>query len=316
MKTYSKLSSIVLLASVALSISSCSKSNSVAPVAPESSATPVGHHVYGLTPTTPEEYANIPVYNKDAFASEHHMDALKAAPAVLTITSPAVRDQGQLGSCTSFSGTYAFEISYYYKHGSMIGSAPAFLYYEERVNILGEKITADNGANMVNIDQALTKYGVCLEADYPYPASDKSTAYKTPPTSAAISQALGYEISAYTLINTGDTAAVKACLRANTAVMFGFNVYDNSAYTIFEGLNTTSYTYSPLTSAGKLKSGLSLLGGHANTIVGYNDTLQAFWVENSWNTTWGNKGYYYLPYSVFSSTKIVPQGGVYYLQAK
>lgn len=317
MKTYSKLSSALLLASVALSIYSCSKSNSVAPVAAASS-TVVGHHVYGLTPTTPAEYANIPVYNKDAFNSKYNVDATKlAAPAVLTISSPAVRDQGQLGSCTSFCGTYAYEISYFYKHGgSFLQSAPAFLYYEERVNILGEKISADDGANMVNIDQALTKYGVCLETSYPYPASDVSKAYKTPPTAAAISQALNYEISAYTLINTGDTAAVKNCIRNNVAVMFGFNVYDNSKYTIFEGLSTTSYTYSPLTASGALVKGVSLLGGHANTIVGYNDTLQAFWVENSWNTTWGKAGYYYLPYSVFSSTKIVPQGGVYYLVAK
>ena len=314
MKTYSKLSSVVLLTSVALSIYSCSKSNSVVPTTAASSTTAVGHHVYGLTPTTPEEYANIPVYNKDAFNSKYNVDGLKAAPAVLTLSTPAVRDQGQIGSCTGFSGTYAFEISYFYKHGgSFISSSPAFLYYEERVNILGESITADNGANMVNIDQALTKYGVCLESSYAYPSGDKSTAYKTAPSAAAVSQALNYEISSYTLINTGDTAAVKNCLRNNIAVMFGFNVYDNSAYSIFEGLNTSSYTYSPLTATGKLKSGLSLLGGHANVIVGYNDTLKAFWVENSWATSWGKAGFYYLPYSVFSSTKIVPQGGVYYL---
>ena len=94
--------------------------------------------------------------------------------------------------------------------------------------------------------------------------------------------------------------------------MFGFNVYDNTKYTIFEGLNTTSYTYSPLTASGALVKGVSLLGGHANTIIGYDDTKAAFLVQNSWGTSWGNKGFYYLPYSVFSSTKIVPQGGVYY----
>jgi hypothetical protein len=192
--------------------------------------------------------------------------------------------------------------------------SPAFLYYEERVNILGERATADNGANMVNIDQALTKYGICAETLMPYPSGDRTTAYKTPPTSAAISNALGFKISSYVLINSGDTLAVKTCLRNNIPVMMGFNVYDNtSTYQYFENLNTTSDTYNPLTSTGALAAGVRLLGGHATPIVGYDDTKKAFLVQNSWGTSWGNAGFYYMPYSVFMSTKIVPQGGVYYM---
>jgi hypothetical protein len=42
----------------------------------------------------------------------------------------------------------------------------------------------------------------------------------------------------------------------------GFTMYDNSSYTIFEGLNTTSYVYNPLTN-GSITKGLSALGGHA-----------------------------------------------------
>ncbi|MGZ4000876.1 MAG: C1 family peptidase, partial [Mucilaginibacter sp.] len=86
-----------------------------------------------------------------------------------------------------------------------------------------------------------------------------------------------------------------------------------STYQYFEGLNTTSNTYNPLTSSGALVSGLTLLGGHATPIVGYDDNKKAFLVQNSWGTSWGNAGFYYMPYTVFSSTKIVPQGGVYYL---
>jgi C1A family cysteine protease len=94
--------------------------------------------------------------------------------------------------------------------------------------------------------------------------------------------------------------------------MMGLNVYDNSKYQYFEGLNTKNYTYNPLASTGALASGVQLLGGHATPIIGYDDTKKAFLVQNSWGTNWGNKGFYYMPYSVFMSTKIVPQGGVYY----
>ncbi len=326
MKRKLKLTALLSTATAMLMISGCSK-DQVKPAAPAADqtvatlpATHDGLHVYGLLATPESEWSKAPVYNQVQFALDHHqMDAAKLSGPVVTLTSPAVRDQGQLGSCTGFAGTEAYEITYSYTHGAYPAlMSPAFLYYQERVHIEGYKITADPGANMINVGQALTKYGISTEAlmPYPNPATPKSTAFKTAPTAAAISNALGFEAISATLINQGDTAAVKNCLRNNVPVYFGFNVYDNSAYKYFEGLNTTSYTYNPLTSAGKLVSGVSLLGGHANVIIGYDDTQKAFWVENSWSTTWGKAGYYWLPYSVFQSTKIVPAGNVYYMTVK
>jgi C1A family cysteine protease len=318
MKVKFTLTSFLTCATIMVLFYSCSKSNQIKPAndqqSPALNSTGDGRHVYGLLPTPADQYEALPKYSEAAFKSRFTNFSTTPAPAVLTLATPAVRDQGQIGSCTAFCGSEAFEILYRYKNGAFPDvRSPAFLYYEERVNILHERITADNGANMVNIDQVLTTYGICSETLMPYPSSDRSTAYKTPPTSAAISDALNYKISNYTLINTGDTAAVKNCIRNNIPVMMGFNVYDNTrTYQYFEGLNTTSYTYNPLTASGALAKGLSLMGGHATPIIGYDDTKQAFLVQNSWGTSWGLNGFYYLPYSVFSSTKIVPQGGVYY----
>jgi C1A family cysteine protease len=169
---------------------------------------------------------------------------------------------------------------------------------------------------MVNIPQALQKYGDCLETSYAYPSSDKSTAYKTAPTGTALTEGLKYRIgqksASYGGIKTGDLATVKSFIAANIPVMMGFNVYDNSKYAYFENLNTTNYVYNPLTSTGALVKGVSLLGGHAVPIIGYNDNMQAFLCENSWGTSWGNNGFFYIPYSVFRSTKIVPSGNVYF----
>lgn len=313
-----KSTALLSSAIVILMLYSCTKSNQVTPVNDQQQSslptTADGKHVYGLQPTTPEEYMSLPTYSPELFKKQFGTFST-AAPAVVTLSNPAVRDQGQIGSCTSFCGVEAYEIGYYYKNGTYPTLlSPAFIYYEERVNILHQRITADNGANMVNIGQALQKYGDCFESLYVYPSSDRSTAYKTPPSSSAISNALGYKVTGYTLVNSGDTAAVKNLLRNNVPVMMGFNVYDKtSTYQYFEGLNTTSYTYNPLTSSGALASGVTLLGGHAVPLIGYDDNRKAFLVQNSWGTSWGNNGFFYLPYSVFMSTKIVPQGGVYYL---
>jgi hypothetical protein len=319
MKISYKTSILLSSAIAVLMLYSCSKSEKVSPVAnneQQSSlpSTADGRHVYGLLPSRPEQYSTLPVYSPDLFRKQYGTFST-GNPVTVTLTNPAVRDQGQIGSCTSFCGVEAYEIGYYYKNGTFPTLlSPAFIYYEERVNILHERITADQGAYMVNIGQALQKYGDCFESLYVYPSSDRSTAYKTPPSSSAISNALGYKVTGYTLVNSGDTAAVKTLLRNNVPVMMGFNVYDKtSTYQYFEGLNTTSYTYNPLTSSGAVISGLSLLGGHAVPLIGYDDTRQAFLVQNSWGTSWGNHGFFYLPYSVFMSTKVVPQGGVYYL---
>ena len=325
MKTNFKLASVLSMAAAVLMVYGCSKSNQVKPASEAAtvSTLPTTHdglHVYGLLPTPESEYSRMPVYDEASFKAEHSINSLKASPLVLNLATPAVRDQGQIGACTGFAGSEAYEITYNYTHGAFPAIvSPAFLYYEERVNILGEKIATDEGANMVDIGEAIGKYGITSETLMPYPSGDKTKAYKTAPTAAALSYALGYEESKATLISTGvaDTAAIKACLRSNIPVYFGFNVYDNTkTYAYFEGLTTTSYVYNPLTSSGAIVSGLTLLGGHANVIVGYDDTKKEFYVMNSWSTTWGKNGFYYLPYAVMQSTKIVPNGGIYYMAVK
>ena len=57
----------------------------------------------------------------------------------------------------------------------------------------------------------------------------------------------------------------------------------------------------------------SLLGGHAVTIVGYNDLLKNgnttgyFVVQNSWGTSWGVHGLFYLPYSYVTNKNLTTE---------
>lgn len=312
---------------IAFLLQGCTKTdllNNAEDVLPAINSTSDGLHVYGLLPMTPEQFMGLPVYSRESLPARLQ---LKSLPLSATLWNPPVRDQGQIGSCTAFCGTETDEILYYYKNGSTPNLSPAFVYYCERVLILKQKINSDRGAYMVNVPQALKTYGDCFETSYPYPRSNKSPDYKTPPSGEDMTEALAYQIGSsdpnkvsitYGVITQGDVETAKSFLAVQIPVMLGFDVYDNSSYTLFERLNTTNYVYNPLKSDGTLAQGARYLGGHAVPIIGYDDNFVvtptqkgAFLCQNSWGTSWGNKGFFYMPYSVFKSKTIVSQGDVF-----
>ena len=45
----------------------------------------------------------------------------------------------------------------------------------------------------------------------------------------------------------------------------------------------------------------NVAGGHAVCAVGFDDNKQAFIVRNSWGTSWGANGYFYMPYAFISN---------------
>lgn len=365
-------------------------------------------HKYGLNPMADEEWKGLPVFPDNAF-TEKGLAAI-TLPSSYLLTTPAVRDQGQIGSCTGFCGSETNEILNYYKNVTGTSSpaitvsncmatanstkfasptsyfgtdgalSPLFLYYVERCVIEKKSITSDPGANMVNIGEALqglsnnsgsgsaltlsgkTFKGQCTEDLYTYPTSvitqsnpyntagPSSPQFTTAPTSSAISDAPNFDLATqsgstgttgavtvhgYYLINsTGDSNEVnnvKLAIVNNKPVMMGFNVYDNSSYSIFEDLNTTSYIYDPLvakttishgvsTTTYVLNTSLKLLGGHAVPLIGFiNDGTAStsatgggyFIVQNSWGTPWGYNGDFLLPYSVLRNSSVVPSGSLY-----
>lgn len=369
---------------------SCSKSVSLDNTQASPDLSTMGGHSYGLMPMQPEQWASVPSFSRALLSGNITTFGLSAAslPGSYLLSSPAVRDQGQIGSCTGFCGAETNEILNYYVsnsaaatglstgtglstatatqfvNSSLFGTSsalsPLFVYYVERCVILRKSISSDGGAYMVNIPetfQGLTNNsgtgklltgtiggksynfsGDCFENLYPYPSngSSYSTQYRTAPAASAITNAVSFKINAqsgtggssgitahgYYVINSSDIVGdAKTAIVNNKPVMMGFNVYDNAAYQYFEGLGIpgyapNNYTYNPLTAGGSLASGLRLLGGHAVPIIGYIDDASqpgggVFICENSWSTSWGYKGYFYLPYAVLRSTTVVPAGNLY-----
>ncbi|HEY2722862.1 MAG TPA: C1 family peptidase [Chitinophagaceae bacterium] len=370
---------------------SCSKSSSVITPGglPPTTDQPPVLHAYGLLPMSPDQWSFVPEFSSDILANARENGLpVTTLPSSYLLASAAVRDQGQIGSCTGFCGVETNEMLYYYKsnsssstglttttglstaaateyvNSSLFGSSsalsPLFIYYVERCVINKQSIKTDNGAYMVNIPETFqgltnnsgkgsaltlttggTKYsfaGDCYENLYTYPSngSNTSTQFRTAPSASAISNGANFKIGlqsgttgssgttahGYYVINSSDPVTdAKTAIANKKPVMMGFNVYDNSKYQYFEGLGVkgyspTNYTYNPLTSSGSLASGVRLLGGHAVPLIGYIDDASqpgggVFICENSWSTSWGYKGYFYLPYSVLRSKTIVSSGSLY-----
>ena len=45
----------------------------------------------------------------------------------------------------------------------------------------------------------------------------------------------------------------------------------------------------------------SVEGGHAVLCVGYDDAKSQVIIKNSWGASWGDKGYFYMPYEYITS---------------
>src|SRR3984885_8376018 len=110
---------ILFAASFAAAIlNACSKSNQFVPQSTDGNAVIVPH-VYGVLPPNADEYSNVPLYSSQASSGLVDMSIAGSEPSVYALANPPVRNQGQIGSCTSFCGTEAYEILYYYGHGNV-----------------------------------------------------------------------------------------------------------------------------------------------------------------------------------------------------
>ena len=208
----------------------------------------------------------------------------KAPPVTVDLRAimPLVYDQGSLGSCTANALCAAFAVD----HAGFTGSR-LFLYYNERV--LENTVYFDSGATLADGVVCLQKYGVCPETMWSY--NTTKFAQKPPPT--CYTNALKNRISGgYHIAN--DMTAMKSCLACGFPFVVGIAVYES-----FEARSVALTGRVPMPSPQE-----QLLGGHAVLCVGYDDR-QKYWImRNSWSASWGDRGYFYLPYQYLLNSSL------------
>lgn len=197
---------------------------------------------------------------------------------------PPIWDQLQIGSCTAH-GTgrcYAFARA---KHLALPPTTPSrlFIYYFERY-IEGSTAT-DSGAQIRDGFKVLNTMGVPPETEWPY---GDGSAFAIKPNAATVADALNHEVTKYTRLAYGCPSLyhIKNALAAGFPIAFGFTVYSS-----FMGDTVAKTGIMPMP-----KSSESVEGGHCVAAVGFDDSKRLLKCANSWNTTWGDQGYFYMPY--------------------
>lgn len=193
---------------------------------------------------------------------------------------PPVYDQGQLGSCTANAIAGALEHQYMAQKLPEITPSRLFIYYNERV--VEHTVRSDSGAQIRDGIKSIAQKGDCPESEWPYDV--ERFAQKPPPK--CYSDGLKEKVLTYEAI-AQDIGQMKACLAAGFPFVLGFTVYD-------------SFESDVVAKTGILnlpKQGETVVGGHAVLAVGYDDTTKRLLVRNSWGPTWGQAGYFTMPYA-------------------
>lgn len=197
--------------------------------------------------------------------------------ADLTKYASTVKNQGGMQSCTAHAAILAYEMEHYIRDGDRwwIEGSEMHNYYNSRV--YGGLFPQDGGAYLRDACKSLAKIGMCPEKLMPYNDSRP----EEEPGIFCNSFAYFWKIKEYTRITS--ITGMKASLASKHPVLLGIPIFSN-----WIGLTNDTIP---------LPEGPSI-GGHAITVIGFDDT-EGLWIQNSWGRAWGNNGRAWLPYEYF-----------------
>lgn len=226
------------------------------------------------------KYGLVPERRKD-FVKMNHIHFSATAPTTLppmvdlSPKFPPCYDQGPIGSCTANALVGVFQ----FLDPTFLGSR-LFLYYNERAR--DGDVPEDGGSTLSCGVETLHSKGLASDKAWPY-VPEKFT---VKPTEEAYQEATAHKVSVSAHV-IQEMKALKACLASGYPMVVGIMLYNS-----FESEEVAKTGLVPMPDTDKEE----LLGGHAVALVGYDDERKVWIMRNSWGSSWGHDGYFFLPY--------------------
>lgn len=239
--------------------------------------------------------------------------AVKTTPDNVDMRSNvmAIQNQGELGSCTAHATQGMVDVElrshgiqnpppisrlYQYANSRVEDGVQPTITKSVSNSTYARELADDSGATIAAAVKAVLDFGGVPEALYPY----KIRKFANVPDAYLYLQGQGYinamPISAAPVDQ--DLGSIKSRLSKGKSVMIGINCYDSGIMS--QKAARTGFVDMPEASEESQ-------GGHAVLIMGYDDRpvvggkanpyQNHFIVRNSWSASWGDKGYFYLPYN-------------------
>lgn len=247
---------------------------------------PAGQYATGLT--FDPNFNNLPrAINPYAAAT----NAQLPPSADLTKDVPPIGDQGQMGSCTAWASGYGaatYTANRQFQWGAETDehqASPGHLYARLVEADAAQGTACGTGTLISTAMNLLVQEGCASLATVGY--SDQQC------LEPSLADAANFQIGSFKRVEPTDRNGVKAELAAGNVVVIGAQLYDDfMQYTggaVYHG------------------SGVFLMQGqqhaaHALACVGYDDSLGAYRIMNSWTTQWGDAGFMWMAYETFEAT--------------
>jgi C1A family cysteine protease len=224
-------------------------------------------------------------------------DAKLAIPAATRLPSkvdlstspdmPPIYDQGQLNSCTGNALAAAVDFDVHLQTQQFLTPSRLWIWYQERV--IEGTVEQNVGAQIRDGAKVVAKLGSCPESDWPYDPAH----FADKPPQRDYTDALAHRVLTYATVPQV-LWSLKSVLAGGRPVVFGFAVYS-----AFESQDVAKSGIVPMPDPSD-----QMVGGHAVVLVGYDDAADRFRVRNSWGTSWGQDGYFEMPYLYVTSSSL------------
>jgi len=197
-----------------------------------------------------------------------------------------IESQGQTGSCVANATISCLEL-YLLKNGIDMDLIRLFVYYNIREIYSDDGTVEDTGSYPKDAFNLIRKKGICKSDKWIFD-EDK---VNDKPSEEAFNAALINKVATYKRIDINKNA-MKNVLDAGYPFIIGMFL-DDAFMDLKDVDKLADQDYKG--ADGKKEN------GHAMNVVGYDDDLGGFIVENSWGNDWGAKGYCLIKYDVMEA---------------